>query len=350
MLLNHSIFELTEKGKLAVSSGMTSESGVSGDAKFIMPLFGHRLTLAEVVAKLPPSVRACCVANVKTLLAEGYIVGTPESGDDMQPLNFVMPGDELTGEEQLGDTKAGLSMSEIVAEEDDGLDFTGKFQSVKPPQADAENIAQLIANESLEDEIESRSQKLAVEKIKQFEQDMNNTLARVAEHEALKVEQEKITRQQEMVESARLSPIYENLRGLVFFNDFSDAELAEVLHIGVWSENNEQDVLVHEGDNADSFFVMLSGLAGVFKRERLIGLVQSGESFGEFSFLMGEEEIRHADVIARSHVEFMGFSTDKINQATQEVRLRFAAAFARCQTRRLVCANEQIINLLTSEN
>lgn len=112
---------------------------------------------------------------------------------------------------------------------------------------------------------------------------------------------------------------------------------------------DEHEALIQEGDKAESFYVMLSGLAGVFKRDRLIGLVQSGESFGEFSFLMGNDETHHADVIARSHVEFMGFSTEKMENISVEARLQFAAAFSRCQTRRLVCANEQIVNLLTNE-
>ena len=340
MLQNHTIYELTEKGKSELSSGMRSSGGLTGDAKFILPLFGKGLTLAEVAAKLPPSVRACCVAAVNNLLADDYIVSGSETESSTSPLNFVVSADVPSGGRTAG----------MVIEEDAGLDFTGKFPAAEQIGVADEKLKQFVVPESMEEEIESRSQKLAIEKIRQYEQDMNNTLTRMAEHDVLLAEREKSARQKAMVESARLSPIYDTLRDLIFFKDFSDAELAEVLHIGVWCEMNEHEALIHEGDKAESFYVMLRGLAGVFKRDRLIGLVQSGESFGEFSFLMGDDETHHADVIARSHVEFMGFSTDKMETISVEARLQFAAAFSRCQTRRLVCANEQIVNLLTNES
>ena len=336
MLQNLTIFELTEKGKQELSAA----GGLSGDAKFILPLFGRGWTLAEVAGKLPPSVRACCVATVNNLITDGYIVAGAEAAEAMQQLNFVTPGNQQPDDKFVG----------RLVEEDAGLDFTGKFPTAIQVSPEDEKLIEFVVPESLEEEIESRSQQLAIEKIRQYEEDMNNTLTRMAEHEILLAEREKLAKQQAMVESARLSPIYENLRELLFFKDFRDAELAEVLHIGVWNEMNEHDALIREGDKAESFYVMLKGFAGVFKRDRLIGLVQSGESFGEFSFLMGDEETHHADVIARSHVEFMGFSTEKLARISVEARLQFAAAFSRCQTRRLVCANEQIVNLLTNES
>lgn len=337
MLPNQTIFELTEKGRHEVSTGMRPGGGVTGDARFVLPLLDEGLTFADVVKKLSPSVRACCVATVNNLLAGGYIAAQPEQVSSVQPF---ATSNEPPAEEHI------LS----VVEEDEGLDFTGTFPALTPANQEADKLLPLVVAESLDAEIENRSHKLAIEKIRQLEQDMNNTLVQMAEHEVLRAEQERLTRQQAMVESARLSPIYENLRALVFFKNFSDAELAEVLHIGAWREMNEQDVLLHEGDPAESFYVMLRGFAGVFKRERLIGLVQSGESFGEFSFLMGDTGTRHADVIARSHVEFMEFSSGKLEETSLETRLQFATAFSRCQIRRLVCADEQIVNLLTHES
>ena len=338
MLLNQDIFELTEKGKHEVSAGMQPGGGIVGDARFILPLFVNGLTLGEVVEKLPSSVRACCMATVNNLLTGGYIVAHAETELSSQPPTLVSP------------TPSGDEAVLTVVEEDAGLDFTGRFPGVNPKNPELDKRLPPVVVNSLDEEIESRSEQRAIEKIKQFEQDMNNTFAQIAEHEILLAEQEKLSRQQAMVESARLSPIYENLRELVFFKDFSDAELAEVLHVGVWRERKEQDFLLHEGDSAKSFYVMLRGFAGVVKRERLIGLIRSGESFSEFSFLLGDEETHHADVIARSHVEFMEFSTDKLGNISLETRFQFAAAFSRCQTRHLVCANKQIVNLLTHEN
>lgn len=203
--------------------------------------------------------------------------------------------------------------------------------------------------DALKHEIEVRSQELASQKIRQFEQDMNHTIALMLEHELLQAEQDKLTEQEERLAAARLSPIYETLRELIFFKDFSDAELAEVLHIGVWHEREKSEAILHEGDEANSFYVMMSGSAGVFKREKLIGLVQAGENFGEFAYLMGDQSRRYADVIAKSHVEYLEFSVVELKHATLEVRFQFAVALACCQTRRLLRANGQIINLLVDE-
>jgi len=201
----------------------------------------------------------------------------------------------------------------------------------------------------MEQEIESRSQKLASDKIEQFEQGMNNTIALMVEQALLQAEQEKLPGQLEMVEAARSSPMFEMLRELSFFKDFSAAELAEVLPIGVWHEREKNQAVVREGDAADSFFVMMSGLVGVLKRERLIYLLRRGGSFGELSYLPGEQATHYADVIAKSHIEFLEFSTGKLEQSSLAVRFQFAAAFAHSQTRHLVRANKQIVNLLADE-
>lgn len=207
MLQNHTIYELTEKAKSELASGMRSSGGLSGDAKFILPLFGKGLTLAEVAAKLPPSVRACCVAAVNNLLADDYIVAGAETDVSTQSLNFGASTDEPSVSRSAN----------MVIEEEAGLDFTGKFPAAEQTSVADEKLMQFVIPESMEEEIESRSQKLAIEKIRQYEQDMNNTLTRMAEHDILLAEREKAAKQQAMVESARLSPIYDTLRDLIFF-------------------------------------------------------------------------------------------------------------------------------------
>lgn len=335
MLLDQTVFELTEKGR----RGLTAGVGLTGDARIILPMFGKGLTVVEVAEKLPPSVRACCVATVRNLLAEGYIA---ESGDAVA----VVQQPELA--EPVG--QQTVSQPAVTVVDDDGLDFTGKFQTPDPVTPEEERTLKLISKEKLEEEIEARAQALALEKFKHLEHEMSNALVKMDEQERIRQEQESQANQHRMVESARLSPLFDGLRASSYFADFSDAELAEVLHIGVWHEHGEHEVLFSEGDPSDSFYVMLKGLAGVFKRERLIGLIQAGDSFGEISFLSGEGSVHHADVVTRTHVEYMEFENDRLETLSLGAQLHFTAAFARCQTRRLIYANEQIANLLTSEN
>lgn len=336
MLLDQTVFELTEKGRNGLASGI----GLAGDAKIILPLFGNGLTVTEVAERLPPSVRACCVGTVRNLLADGYIVAAA----DVAEVGLPEPSDAPAippPAEQAG----------VTVVDDDGLDFTGKFHTPDAsPVPEEEQTMRLISKAKLAEEIEVRAQQLIREKYRHMELEMSNTMAELAEHESRRQEQEALARECKMVESARLSPLFDGLRVSPFFVDFSDAQLAEALHIGVWHEADEHQTLIKQGDVATSFYVMLKGLAGVFKRERLIGLVQPGDSFGEFSMLAREGDAHHAEVVTRSCVEYMEFGVDQLQDVSLGAQLRFASAFSRCQTKRLMAANEQIANLLSSDN
>lgn len=348
-MLDQTVFELTEKGHRGLSGG----AGLSGDARIILPLFGQGLTVAEVAERLPPSVRACCVGTVRNLLADGYIVAVSQPG---QPVTGSAPAHSsgmASGVASANPQPAPppAAQSAVTVVEDDGLDFTGKFHTPDPmPEPEEEQTMRLISKASLASEIEARAQQLAQEKFRLYEIEMSNSLEVLAGQDALRQEQEAQAAQRKMVESAQLSPLYDILRASSFFADFSDAELAEVLHVGVWHEAGEHQVLFNEGDTALSFFVMLKGLAGVFKRNRLIGLIQAGDSFGEIALLSGSGAVHHADVVSRAPVEYMEFDNAMLKALSSGGQLRFASAFSRCQTRRLAAANEQIVNLLNSAN
>lgn len=377
-MFKQAVFDITEKGRRElclppdnVSWENTSGGNISGDARLILPLFGNGLTFAKVVAKLPSGARAGCEAVVNKLIEKGYIarhvamrrvgilihpkqarrLATP-AGDAISNLDFtgsnlavtavpqepieMKPDDEVRPDDQRD---AACELAETRAHAGDDAHVMAEQEVLK---AGAEARV-------MEQEIESRSQKLASDKIEQFEQGMNNTIALMVEQALLQAEQEKLPGQLEMVEAARSSPMFGMLRELSFFKDFSAAELAEVLPIGVWHEREKNQAVVREGDAANSFFVMMSGSAGVLKRERLIYLLRRGGSFGELAYLQGEQATHNADVIAKSHIEFLEFSTGKLGQSSLEVRFQFATAFAYSQTRHLVRANKQIVNLLTDE-
>ncbi len=365
-MVKQTVFDVTDKGEREIRVFMVN---ISGDAKLILPLFGNGYTLVEVAAKLPPSARAGFDKAVDKLLEAGYI--TAQIG--------VHPAVE-----KIQATPSPVPRSSFMHSVDEhlDLDFTGSYPVFTPdlsvsPQAKVpsgnlaiesadtrrlaeESAARIIAeqeaskaraeNEALEHEIEIRSQQLASCKIEQFEQDMNNTITLMVEHALLQSEQEKLESQQEMVESARLSPMYESMRELAFFKDFSAAELAEVLHIGVWYEKEKHELIMQVGSVANSFFVLMSGSAAVLRQTKLIGSVENGESFGDGSYLMGEHTTHYANVIAKSHVEFLEFSTVELEKSSLEVRYQFARALARSQTRRFRRANEMIMSLLADKS
>lgn len=216
-------------------------------------------------------------------------------------------------------------------------------------QAEQEAIKARTEAETLKREMECRSQQLAASKMIELEQDLNNSFTLIVEHELLQSEQDKVKRQQQRLEAARLSPMFEPMRELAFFKNFSLYELAEVLHIGVWAEKKKHQVLLQEESQTSSFFVMMKGEAAVLKQSRLIGTVASGESFGDGFYLMGERATHYASVVASSPVEYLEFTTEPLKTASLEVRYQLALALARSQTCRFRRANERIVNLLTDK-
>lgn len=342
---NQAVFDVTDKGEREIRSLMVN---VLGDAKFVLPLFGKGLNLAEILLKLPPSACASFDNTVNKLLESGYIALATQASIQQYARN-----------RRAGDDQACLDFTgrHLSATPDMAMDVAAGKQA--ETDAHTEALARRIAEqellkvraetETLKQEIESRSQKLASSKINQFEQDMNHTISMMVEHELFRVEEEKQARQQEMVETARLSPMYELLRELAFFRDFNAAELAEVLHIAVWSEMEKHQVILQVGCQTRSFFVMMNGSAAVLRNSRMIGVVESGESFGDGFYLMGEQPNHYASVISTSHVEYLEFLTEPLEAASLEVRYQFARALARSQTTRFRRANEQLVNLLTDK-
>lgn len=328
------VYEVTEAGQREIRAFMVH---VSGDAKLILPLFGSGYSLAEVSAKLPPSAIAGFDKAVEKLHTAGLIA--------------LQVGAHPAVAKVLTAVSPPIPRQPKSADHFD-LDFTGSYPVFTPDSA--ENIqpeAQASSTEvELEQAIESRSQQLATSKIQQMEQEMDNTITLMVEHALLQSEHEKWDKQQKMVEAARLSPMFESMRKLLFFKDFSEVELAEVLHIAVWAEKAKHEVVLQVGCQTRSFFVMIKGTAAILRSAKLIGVVEAGESFGDGFYLMGEQAIHYASVISTSHVEYLEFLTEPLEAASLEVRYQFARALARSQTRRFRRANEQLLNLLTEKS
>ncbi|MDO9053054.1 MAG: cyclic nucleotide-binding domain-containing protein [Gallionella sp.] len=297
------VFGLTEKGEREIRLCMLS---LSGDAQLILPLFGKSSTVDKVVAMLPPIARSGVPVIVSQLLAAGYIVqqDTVLSPNTPRPAGeasyTAMPVMDFYSDAEMPNSQVGRLLESI--------------NGIKPDVAET-----------------------------------NLVLRGMVEYALSHPEPEKPSGGCAAVTTSNSGTMLETLRELVFFNDFTAAELSEVAYIVLWHEREKNQLILREGEVVNSFFVLLNGTAAVLKEQSPIGLIQQGESFGEFAYIMGEQASHTADVIAKSYVEFLEFPTDKLKLATPQVRLQFASAFARVQTQRLICANEQIVSLLADK-
>ncbi|MEI7967678.1 MAG: serine/threonine-protein kinase [Betaproteobacteria bacterium] len=140
------------------------------------------------------------------------------------------------------------------------------------------------------------------------------------------------------------------LRGLLFFRNFSDIELWQVVRISKWSKHTQNARIIQEGEAGRSFFIIASGQVEVAKRGKVLTKLGTGECFGEMGYLGTRDLQRSASVTALEDVTLIEIRGDALSQATEDCRNRFNNAFLELLVSRLEEANVRVSQLLTERN
>jgi serine/threonine protein kinase len=136
---------------------------------------------------------------------------------------------------------------------------------------------------------------------------------------------------------------FEQARGLEFFNEFSDTELAEVLAAATWRHAGPGATIVAERSRENDFYVLTSGEA----RVQVAGVeIGRGECFGEMGVL--SREARAASVIAVEDCTLLRIDGRLIEGATLGCQLRFSQIFLHTLIRRLAKSNCSLASALSS--
>ena len=141
---------------------------------------------------------------------------------------------------------------------------------------------------------------------------------------------------------------FDMLRTLVFFKNFSDVELWEVLRISEWRKVRKDELILHEGDRGRDFFILGNGSVKVIKRGLLLSVLNKGDCFGEMAHLSERDFVRTTDVVADSDVTLIGINPDVLERATTGCRFQIDDAFLRLLVKRLDVANTRISHLLST--
>jgi len=144
-------------------------------------------------------------------------------------------------------------------------------------------------------------------------QELAGALTRV--HQKLREGYAKLDRQEQ----------FSILRTLKFFHDFSQAEIMEVLRASQWQDYDVGDEIVREGEMDDRFYVIVSGKVAVTRNGRTVGELDTGDCFGETSYLRGAKRL--ATIKALSDVTLMKVSSTLLEQASAACQLRFNKVF-----------------------
>ena len=132
---------------------------------------------------------------------------------------------------------------------------------------------------------------------------------------------------------------FETLRGLAFFENFTDAELWEVANMSTWRSATAGEVLMREGEPGDFFCILANGEVKVTKRGKLLNLLRTGEAFGEMAYLSKSTPVRVADVTVMGEAKIISVPTPNLEQASDACRHKFDRAFMEILVERLTMAN-----------
>jgi len=162
----------------------------------------------------------------------------------------------------------------------------------------------------------------------------------------IQIERTHRTREQDIQNSARAM-----LRNHHLFKTLSDDQLDALLPRGRIIHFGRGEKLIHQGDEGDSMFILVSGRADVIVERNNnptnVALLQNGDCFGEMSLLTGER--RSATIVASRDCEVVEISKPVLAQSLKEnpellASLSALLAKRQMETEGIVLANMRVSN------
>jgi serine/threonine protein kinase len=138
---------------------------------------------------------------------------------------------------------------------------------------------------------------------------------------------------------------FESLRALTFFGEFSDVDLWEVVRFSRWDEVAAGTRIMRDGERGDFFAFLLDGELVVSKSNHALGLLASGECFGEMAIIRRGEHTRGADVVAHTAARVVTISAQALQHASDACRMHFYQGFLDVIAGRLADANARLASL-----
>lgn len=139
---------------------------------------------------------------------------------------------------------------------------------------------------------------------------------------------------------------FDTLRSLLFFKNFGDTRLWEILHISEWRRVKKEECILKEGSHDSDFFIIASGNVKVTRQGYVLSTLQKGDCFGEMKRYPDSNYLRATSVFADTDVILIKINLDVLDKASVECRFQFDNAFLCILLKRLDEANTRISGLL----
>ncbi len=128
---------------------------------------------------------------------------------------------------------------------------------------------------------------------------------------------------------------FNELRSMPFFEDFGDVALWEVVRIGSWSALPAGKVIIQEGDDGDSFYLLVKGAVSVTLEAKQLATIQPGGCFGEMVYFAKRASLRTTTITAGSDVTIIEIKAEALRAATDACQAGFNKAVTRVLIERL---------------
>lgn len=140
-------------------------------------------------------------------------------------------------------------------------------------------------------------------------------------------------------ESASDSEKFNRLRDMEFFQDFGDVALWEVVRIASWKSLPADTIVIREGDQGDSFYLLLEGEVGVTLLGKPLNTIRPGGCFGEVLYFAGAAGRRTTTIVSVERITVLEIKSEALRAATDACQVAFNKAFMRVLIDRLTQAN-----------
>jgi serine/threonine protein kinase len=140
---------------------------------------------------------------------------------------------------------------------------------------------------------------------------------------------------------------FSELRNMPFFEDFGDVALWEVVRIGSWSTLPAGTGIIHEGDEGDSFYLLVKGQIAVTLEAKELATIQPGGCFGEMVYFARRQAPRNTTVTTRSEVTIIEIRASALRAATDSCQNAFNKAVTRVLIERLMQTNRLLAQAVT---
>jgi serine/threonine protein kinase len=143
-------------------------------------------------------------------------------------------------------------------------------------------------------------------------------------------------------ESISESEKFNKLREYPFFEDFNDVALWEMVRIGRWKTVATGTPLIREGEEGDSFYLLVDGEVKVTLSGKALATLKPGACFGEILYFTERLQRRTTTVTTGSDAIIIEFKASALRAATDACQVGFNKGCMRVLIDRLAQSQERI--------